>query len=208
MTLRSCLLTPARLLALIGLVVLSACSSAPTSYHTLIPAQPITAPSDEVAEFQLQLMPVRIPLQADQPALVVRESDGRLRVLENARWASPPADEFHDALAFELEQRLGVRDLAGLAANPQQTLVVVRADVRRFDLLPGSHVALDVLWSLEASNQQQQHPTLTCASVIKQGATMQLDDLVLGHQRAISILATDIAETARRWVADRSAGCP
>lgn len=196
------------LLILSSLLVLNACSSAPTRYHTLIPTQPTAAPSGETADFQLQLMPVRIPVQIDQPGLVVRQNDGRLTILENALWASPPADEFHDALAFELEQHLGVRDLAGLPGHASRPVVTVRTDVRRFDSLPGSHAALNVVWSLELGDHQQPHPALTCASVISEPATEDLDSLVLAHQRAIGQLAGEIAGTARRWVGSGAATCP
>jgi uncharacterized lipoprotein YmbA len=200
------------LLILGSLLVLGACSPTPPRYHTLIPTQPTAAASGEAADFQLQLMPVRIPVQVDQPGLVVRESDGRLAILENALWASPPADEFHDALAFELERRLGVRDLGGLPGNAGQPVVTVRTDVRRFDSLPGSHAALDVIWSLALDsgdrNRRQPHPTLTCASVIRKPATADMDSLVLAHQLAIGKLADEISDTARRWAGDNAMGCP
>lgn len=200
MTLRSHLL-------ILGCLLLSACSSTPMRYHTLIPTQP-TAAGGAQADFQLQLMPVRIPVQVDQPGLVVRESDGRLAILDNVLWASPPADEFHDALAFALEHRLGVRDLAGLPGNAVQPVVIVRTDVRRFDSLPGMHAALDVVWSLELGNHQPPRPALTCASAISQPATVEVDSLVLAHQRAIDQLAEKIASTARQWVGSGATVCP
>ena len=153
-------------------------------------------------------MPVRIPVQIDQPSLVVRESDGRLTIMENALWASPPADEFHDALAFELENRLGVRNLSGLPGNSGEPVLTVRTDVRRFDSIPGSHIALDVVWNIEISNTASQHRSLTCASVIAEPADLELDNLVLAHQHAISRLADEISGAARRWSASGVANCP
>lgn len=198
---------PVSALCMASLLMLSACGSTPRQYHTLIPTQPaVTAPATK-ADLQLQLMPVRIPLQVDQPGLVVRESDGRLIILENALWASPPADEFHDALAFELESRLGTRNLAGLPGHPDRPLLTVRTDVRRFDSLPGSHAALDVVWNIEVSKGQQRQAR-TCASLISEPATAELDSLVLAHQRAISKLAEEIAQTAQQWSADNALTCP
>lgn len=202
MTLRSSLLILSSLLAL------SACSSTSVQYHTLIPAQPAEAPaSGQAVGFQLQLMPVRIPMQVDQPSLIVRESDGQLTILETALWASPPADEFHDALAFELEHRLGVRDLAGLSANSGRPVVSIRTDVRRFDSLPGSHTALDVVWSLDLRDSQTHH-TLTCASRIHEPATTEVASLVLAHQRSIGKLADEMAGAARQLAQNSGATCP
>lgn len=198
-----------RALLLAGALMLSACSSTPTSYHTLIATQPqAAAAANSAAEFQLQVLPVRIPVQVDQPSLVVRESDGRLAILETALWASPPADEFHDALAIELEQRLGVRDLAGLPGRSDRPLLSLRTDVRRFDSLPGRHAALDVVWSLEYSLKGQRARALTCASVIHQQAGADVDSLVLAHQRAIRELADRIALTARQWAQNPRSDCP
>lgn len=208
MILRPYLLVLNKLLILSSLLALSACSSTPMQYHTLIPTQPtdVTASGPSV-DFQLQLMPVRIPVQVDQPSLVVRESDGQLSILETALWASPPADEFHDALAFELEHRLGVRDLAGLPANPGRPVVSIRTDVRRFDSLPGSHTALDVVWNLELKANQKNH-TLTCASRITQPATTEVASLVQAHQRSIGKLAEEIAGAARGLVTNNTTVCP
>ena len=197
------------LLMLGGALILSACSSAPTNYHTLIATQPkAPAAATRPVDFQLQVLPVRIPVQIDQPSLVVRQSDGRLAILETALWASPPADEFHDALAIELEQRLGVRDLAGLPGRTDKPLLSLRTDVRRFDSLPGHHAALDVVWSLEISGRGPQKRALTCASVIHEQAGNDVDSLVLAHQRAISMLADSIAGAARQWTHDPKSECP
>ena len=190
-----------------SLLSLGACSSTALQSHTLIPAQPALAQAQQPVDFQLQLMPVRIPVQIDQPSLVIRQNDGQLSILENALWASPPADEFHDALAFELEQRLGTRNLSGLPGNPGQPVLTVRTDVRRFDSLPGSHAALDVVWSLSFSNSPAHSHSLTCASTITEPANGGLDSLVTAHQRAIGKLAEEIAGTARGWFEQRDAGC-
>ena len=210
MTLRQFLptsLLPTSLL-LSSLLVLSACSSSlPMQYHTLIPAQPATVNAEKKADFQLQLMPVRIPVQIDQPSLVIRESDGRLTIMENALWASPPADEFHDALAFALEYRLGVRNLSGLPGHPDEPVLSVRTDVRRFDSIPGSQIALDVVWNLALSTTASQRGSLTCASVITEPTDFELNNLILAHQRAISRLAEEISEVAQRWSASGVADC-
>lgn len=196
-----------RALLLGSLLTLAACSSATLQYHTLVPAQPAMAAAQQKADFQLQLMPVRIPVQVDQPSLVTRQSDGQLTILENALWASPPADELHDALAFELEQRLGTRNLSGLPGNPGQPVLTVRTDVRRFDSLPGSHAALDVVWNISFSNSPAHSTSLTCATTVTEPATDSLDSLVSAHQRAIGKLAENIAATASEWFERRGDGC-
>jgi uncharacterized lipoprotein YmbA len=199
----------ASLLALAALFGLAACSSAPTRYYTLIAAQPqASAAAAEPAAFQFEVLPIRIPVQVDQPGLVVRESAGNLAILETARWASPPADELHDALTIELEHRLGVRDLAGLPKEHDRPLLRLRADVRRFDSVPGRYASLDVLWNLSLGEAGKQQRSLTCASVLREPAGVGLDSLVLAHQRAIGALADSIAATARQWARHPGTACP
>lgn len=187
-----------RLTLLACSLLLAACGSAPITYYTLIPPQANQPDSATGADFQLQVMPVRIPLQIDQPGMVIRQSDGRLAILETSRWAAPPADEFHDALAMALEARLGVRDLAGLPANPGMSLVIVRTDVRRFDSLLDNHAALDVVWSVQRGKDGASR-SLTCSSTIRKPAGPGIEGLVLAHQQAIAGLADAISDTVQRW---------
>lgn len=179
-------------LAMFGCVLLlSACGSAPVRHYTLVPSA-ATVATPRADSLQLQVLPVRIPLQIDQPALVIRESDGRLAIIDTARWAAPPADEFHDALALALEQRLGVRDLAGLPRRNDLPLLSVRTDVRRFESLLDNAVTLDVVWSLARSNDHGASRSMTCSSTLEQPAGSGIEGLVLAHQVAIARLADEM----------------
>ncbi|TWI55619.1 hypothetical protein IQ22_01545 [Pseudomonas duriflava] len=192
------------------LLGVAACSSAPTRYYTLIsPMTPVsTAVSNEKAPFQLEVLPVRMPVQVDQPQLVVRQSNGSLAILETERWTAPLADEFHDALASQLEQSLGVRDLAGLPKNAGLPIVSLRTDVRRFDSAPNSYALIDVVWSLGLRGEGTTRRHLTCSSVVRQPSGEGFENLVLAHQQAVNQLAETIAQTARAWVLRAETPCP
>lgn len=185
-----------RHLALCATLGLAACSTVPTHYYTLI-APGGQAPAAHSPGPQFQLQSVRIPVQVDQPALVIRQSRGNLAILENDRWGAPLADEFHDALAARLETEMGSRDLASMPKVAGQPLVTVRADVRRFDSLPGQYALLDAVWSLALSGGDAPPRTLTCSTTLRVPASGGLDTLVLAHQQAIAQLAKAIATTAR-----------
>lgn len=135
------------LLGLLGL--LAGCSSAPARYYTLMAdsSLPITQPS--AVNFELQV--VRVPLQVDQPQLVVRRAAGELAILDHERWAAPLADEFHDALASQLERQLGRRDLAGMPKPAGLPLARISVAVRRFDSVEGQQAGLDAVWNLRLS---------------------------------------------------------
>lgn len=204
MTLRPHLLASTVALAL----TLSACSTAPTHYYTLI-APATQAPANVAqAPFQFEMQPVLMAVQVDQPPLVVRQGNGSLAILENERWGAPLGDEFHDALTGELERRFGSRDLAGLPKQSDQPVLSIRTDVRRFESVLGQYALIDAVWNLSLRGNGNQRQTLTCSSVIRQPAGVGMENLVLAHQKAVSSLADTIARTADRWVIQTSARCP
>jgi uncharacterized protein len=201
-----------RSLAIVATLGLTACSSAPTHYYTLVPTAPAaTAPASAkvmVPAFQFEMLTVRIPVQVDQPQVVVRQGNGNLSILETERWSAPLADEFHDALADQMEIRLGTRDLAGLPKLPGAAVLSLQTDVRRFDSIPGQYALIDVVWSLSLRKEGEQRRSLTCSSVIRQPAGGQIGDLVMAHQQAIDKLASVIAGTAQRFGRGADVGCP
>ena len=189
-----------RSLALLATLGLAACSSAPTHYYTLMATAPAHPAAVAAPAFQFQLLGVQMPVQVDQPQIVVRQSTGSLAILETERWGGPLADEFHDALSTELESKLGTRNLAGLPKDADKPVISLQVDVRRFDSLPGQYALIDVVWSLSQRSDGQKRNSLTCGSVIREPAGVAIDDLVLAHQKAIGVLAGQIAHTANTWV--------
>ncbi|WOE78141.1 PqiC family protein [Pseudomonas protegens] len=178
---------------------LAACSSAPTRYYTLMP--PVTEGSAAArnANLQFEMSSVRIPVQVDQPQLVVRQDSGTLAILETQRWSAPLVDEFHDALASQMEHKLGTRNLEGLPKQPGLPVLSLQTDVRRFESLPGRYALIDVVWSLRLRGEGGPARSLTCSSQIRQPAGVELGSLVQAHQQAIAQLAAQIASTAQRW---------
>lgn len=201
---------PLRALALIAPLTLAACASAPTGYHTLLAphtvpdAHPVATPA-----YQFEMQQVRMPVQVDQPQLVVRQGQGTLAILEAERWGAPLADEFHDALTQRLEQRLGTRDIAGLPRTPGMALLTVRTDVRRFETVPGHYALVDVVWSLGlATPGTTGRRNLTCSTLLQQASSGGINDLVLAHQGLIDQLSVAVARTANQWVVNPSSSCP
>jgi uncharacterized lipoprotein YmbA len=197
------------LAALISILGLSACNSVPTHYYTLLsPLSSQADPGVHTTAFQFEMAPVRMPVQVDQPQLVIRQSNGSLAILETERWGAPLGDEFHDALVGQLEQQLGTRDLAGLPKSSDKPVLTLRTDVRRFDTLPGRYALIDVVWSLNLRDEGSTRRTLTCSSVIRETAGTEFEDLVIAHQKAIASLANTIAYTAQQWHEMPKTECP
>lgn len=198
---------PAALLTLA--LALGACSSTPTRYYTLIaPAGPSPQASSAPTALQFEVQPVLMPVQVDQPPLVVRQGNGSLAILDTDRWGSPLGDEFHDALVAQLERELGSRDLAGLPKDREQPLLSLRTDVRRFESVPDRHALIDVVWNLSLRDADGKRRNLICSSVISQNAGVGIENLVLAHQQAVAALGQRIARTATAWARNPATHCP
>jgi len=185
---------------------MAACASAPTHYYTLTPPEHgySTAPT---APFLIEVLPVGIPAQVDQPQLVVRHGEGSIALLEGERWAAPLNDELRAALSTELTYSLGVQDIAGLAHPGGKPMLRVKLEVRRFDSVLGQYALLDADWSLGVVGDHNSARVL-CHSQLREPAGGDYASLVRAHQQAIATLATQMSDAARNWVSSRRETCP
>lgn len=201
-----------KLIVLATALGLTACSSPQTRYYTLIaPMGKAQAPAVQAAPFQFEMQPVLMPVQVDQPPLVVRQGNGTLGILDTERWGSPLGDEFHDALTAQLERRFGGRDMAGLPKDSGRPVLSVRTDVRRFESAPSNYALIDVVWTLSLRDAGAlsggKRRNLTCSSVISRPAAEGMDNLIAAHQKAVAELADAIATTAGQWTQNPDARC-
>ena len=174
---------PKRLSGLIIVgALLSACSSAPVNYHTLVPVQP-----RQDARSQIRVERVSVPPQVDRQQIVVRQGNSGLAILETESWGANLVDEFRSALQDELG--------AGAGGNGASTL---RVDVQRFDSVPGRQALIDVRWRL----LRRDSPPLTCRSLLSVPAGNSVDSLVDAHQRNVRRLAEQIMRS------DGQGACP
>ncbi|EPF67102.1 PqiC family protein [Pseudomonas syringae] len=201
-----------KLMVLAAAVGLGACTSTQTHYYTLIaPMSATSTAASKPMPFQFEMLPVIMPVQVDQPPLVVRQGNGSLAILDTERWGSPLGDEFHDALTPQLERRFGSRDMAGLPKNSDQPTLSIRTDVRRFESMPGNYALIDVVWTLglreAGATAGSKRQSLTCSSVIREQAGEGMENLIIAHQKAVAQLADKIAATAASWTAQRASRC-
>ncbi|WP_214346524.1 PqiC family protein [Pseudomonas congelans] len=201
-----------KLMVLAAALGLGACTSTQTHYYTLIaPMGSTSTAASKPMPFQFEMLPVIMPVQVDQPPLVVRQGNGSLAILDTERWGSPLGDEFHDALTPQLERRFGSRDMAGLPKNSDQPTLSIRTDVRRFESMPGNYALIDVVWTLglrdAGATAGSKRQSLTCSSVIREQAGEGMENLIIAHQKAVAQLADKIAATAASWTAQRASRC-
>lgn len=191
--------------ACVAALALGACGSKPpTHFYTLVP------PAGEVVEpatpagFLFELLPVSVPAQVDQPALVVRQGGQGVAVLQGERWIAPLGDELRGALSADLMRSFHAQDVTGLPSSGKDSLRI-KLDVRRFDSVPGGYAFIDAAWSVRPLKGGD---ALTCTSRISEPVSGGYDSLVEGHQRAMAQLARQIGAVAQALAAGQHPACP
>jgi len=201
-----------RFVAVLGVLTLAACSSAPIRYYTLLDGSaPLPAGADAVQRMPFVLTRVRLPVQVDQPQLVLREGPQRIDLLEGDRWIAPLGDEVRAAVSADLARDLPGRDVTGLA-EPSGAALGVELDLRRFDSVPGVQAAIEAAWTLHLPGADGKDAVLSCSTEITEPVAAATgpgyDALVQAHQRALAKLAAAIAGAAQTLARSGRAACP
>jgi uncharacterized lipoprotein YmbA len=192
-----------RLAVCVGVAALSACASSPASrFYTLGAGSAVPGPSASATQradspaFLIEVPPVAVPSQVARNQLVVQTGDSRVDVLEQERWASPPADEIRRALSGDLAEQLGTFDVYGAPYPNGMPVYRVTVNVRRFESWLGSRAVLDAVWSVRAMGTQT---VLTCRTVAQVPVGPGYSALVDGHRQAVARMADEIAAALRTF---------
>lgn len=182
----------ANALAAVALLLLTACSGAPTHYYTLL-APPDTVHGLPAADpaFQFSVAPVAIPPQVDIPQLLVRAGAGAMQPVETRRWVAPLASELRDALAANLHARLAVPEVSGVSPDPRLPLFRVRVAVRRFESELARTARIDAVWTVESARDAAL--AATCESSVAVPVAAGYEALAEGHQKAVAAIAAQVA---------------
>ena len=179
----------------VGLALACAgCASPPPVHlHTLTPIErPVPRQGGVPAEGRgpaVELEPIRVPAQVDQPQWLIRLPDDTLALLEQERWAAPLPEEFHRALLEILRLRFGAIDTRTTA--PGVPLWRVRVDVNRFESAPGE-ARLETTWALMPRSATA--PALRCTTYFRESAGPGMPALAEAHRRALARLGEMIGE--------------
>jgi uncharacterized protein len=191
----------ARVLRVVGEVsavslvaALAACSSSPVSRFYTLGGNDAATRTAAPAAFYLEVSPVDMPPQVAKNQMVVQDGAAQVRVLEDERWASLPADEVRRALSADLSQRLGAIDVYGTPHPEGVPVYRVKVNVQRFESSPGRRALIDAVWSVRGVSNQA---VLTCRTLAEQPVDAGYDALVAGHRRAVDQLASEISAGVR-----------
>ena len=187
----------------VAALALAACSSPPARFYTLSPADaaaPVrTAPANPA--FLIEVASVGVPEQVAKNQLVVQKNAAQVDVLEQERWAAPPADEIRRALSDDLAAQLGTIDVANSAYPAGVPVYRISVNVQRFESWPGKRAAIDAVWSVRALGTQA---VMTCRTSVAEPVGDGYDALVAGHRRALDVIASQAASGVRAMAARRA----
>jgi uncharacterized lipoprotein YmbA len=187
-----------RVATVVSLAVLAACASPPSRFYTLGSEGGSTTADRTVSPaILIDMRPVTVPAAVARSQLVVQVNATQVNVLEDDRWASPLADEIRNAMLAAVTRQSGAVDVHGMARADNVAVYDVSVEVQRFETWPGSHVLIDVVWTVRPSNSQE---TMTCQSVVSRSVSAGYDAIVDGHRQALQRIATQIAQGIRELV--------
>jgi uncharacterized lipoprotein YmbA len=184
--------------------LLGGCASTAPRFYTLVPESGGN-PSAEVATgYRLEVDPVRIPAQVDRLELVTRLPGGGIAIADGDRWIAPVADELQSALSIELLYRLGGADHAE-ARGPSLS---VRLNVERFESSPNRYALIEGSWHLELKRDGKDVRVVCRTQAYEQVSGGGYPDVVRGYQRAVALIADQIATVAQGSIGGVVAECP
>jgi uncharacterized lipoprotein YmbA len=183
--------------AVLLVALLSGCGGSPNArYYTLQSSSQAIPAAPARIEYQIEVAPVTVPEQADQPQLMLRDGpgEGELMPMYSDRWSAPLGNEIRSALADTLTTRLGALDVNSLAPARDVPVWRVQVDVQRFDMIVGGPVRLDATWRVRPIKVTGAR-ALICRTVIELPAsgTAVVAPLVEAQQQAVALLGQTIA---------------
>ena len=181
-----------------ALLLLSGCASPAPHYYTLTTAPEMPSAVPPPASFVLRVEPVMLPEQLNQPQLVMRKSNGEIRLSDDALWAAPLPEEIRSALSARLERSLNTTEISSLMPPAGKPVIALRVTVRQLDVWPQHQATLTARWQLQFGAAGN---SLTCYSQHQLAAPQDLPALVVLQQKLITTLADDVAS------AIKSQGC-
>ena len=185
-------------------LALAGCASPPPERFYSLSNGMAAAPGVPNPGYYIEVQNVSVPQQVARSQLVVTTGEGRIDLLEQERWSSPPTAEIGQALSLALSGELGAIDVFRTQPPEKAAVYRISTSVQRFESAPGRYALLDAVWSVRLAGGSQ---VLTCRSTAREEVANGYDALVMGHRRAVARVAADIAKAVRSQAAGKGA-CP
>lgn len=187
-----------RLLILLGVFCLAACSSSPTPrFHALqARAEGVSGASSKLA---IVVEAVGLPAVVDRRQIVL--GTGQVSVEEFDRWAAPLKEDLGRVLALNLSRQLGAPQVSAwpqaLISDPD---LRVSVDLARFESVPGERGLIEANWIVRDRKNQ----LLVSGRDIYEAKPVQgnIPALVAAHDETLVRLSAGIARAIRNSLKD------
>jgi uncharacterized protein len=184
--------------------LLGGCASTSLRFYTLVPESERDASAAVAASYRLEVDPVSIPAQVDRLELVARLPDGGITIADGDQWIAPVADELQNALSVELLHRLGGADPPEATGSESLS---VRLNVERFESSPNQYALIEASWHLELK-EAGKDLEVVCRTRAYEPVRGGYPEMVRGYQRAVALIADQIASVAQGSGGGVAAECP
>ena len=133
---------------LLAAATFAGCASRTADFYTLS-AEAAQDGSRPASTLSVVVSAATVPELIDRPQIVVRGGANQVDIDEFSRWAEPLKNQIPRVIAADLAQLLNSRRVSVYpdAGNPAGAYRI-RANVERFDALPGEAVIVDVVWTV------------------------------------------------------------
>lgn len=200
-------LFPSRLLSAFMLLILSACSSTPTSdsrYFSLTPLQTPSVEEGTIMNLSLGIGPIEIPRLLNRPQIVYRKSTNEIFLSEDNQWAGSIREEIQDVLIERAIEISGSGQVFHYPwARDLKPEFQARVRIDRLDGELGQSVILEAHWDLV---RQKDMTLITSKKTRYQVDVKQRDFLsyVIAQQSALSQLSDDILSEIKHYQASEA----
>lgn len=184
-----------RFLRLTLLLLLSGCVAATpeTLFYTL---NPVAAPEHIAPDLAVGVVLAEFPAALDQPQIVVRSGENRLKLAEMHRWAGPLSQQFIQTLVENLLHQTGSQRIASApwegGFHPDRRVAI---SLLRLDGARGGEVVLTARWTI--SNAEREILAVRY-STLQESAEHTFESLVAAESRLVARLAGEIALALKR----------
>ncbi len=185
-------------LCVVAMLVAGCAGSPPSSFYTLSPVAPTTAPTavgPRAQPLSVVVGPVSIPAIVDLPQIVVSTGPNQVTIDEYHRWASPLANNISRVVAENLVAQLGTPRVSLFQLSLNDTGEYrVAIEVQSFESAPGQAATLNAVWQVRRTKDSRTQIGRTSA---REAAGPGFDALAAAHSRALAKLSQDIADAIR-----------
>ncbi len=183
------------------LAVVGCTTSPPTSFYTLTPTAPSSAPPT-ARRTLIAVGPVDVSAYLDRSQIVVREDATRLSLADFDQWAEPLGRNIASVVAENLRALLPsaqpiVQPWSDLQSDYQVVIKVVRFDSDR-----RGRVRLRASWAV-VDGKERRYRAVRHADITTQARGTDYEDIALAMSEAVRRLSEEIAAALREAGTDR-----